>query len=285
MHTAASAAENVIENRNRFSLAVAALALLAAASGVGCNRLKARNLLNEGVLAVEAGQNDKGIEDFKQARVLDPGLLNAQVYLAVAYANEYSPNGPSEENARIGQQAVIEFQNVLAVAPNDMRAIDGLGKLYLQMADYPFDPMKYQQAKQYYLKHIALKQDDSEPYYQVGAIDWILAHYANNDMRKAYNLKNPYKQLRESDPLPADLRAQFSQQYVSMVEEGLQMMGKALSLKPDYEAAISYEGLLLRQKADESENGAREALLKQADGYAQKVNEIKQKQADTPSKS
>jgi hypothetical protein len=55
--------------------------------------------------------------DFKQAKDLDPDLLNARLYLATAYATEYIPGAPSDDNIRVGQQAIAEFQDVLSTIP------------------------------------------------------------------------------------------------------------------------------------------------------------------------
>ncbi len=50
-------------------------ALLALAAGVsGCSKLRARDLLNKGVAAYKNAQYDTAIEDFKEAKDLDPGL-------------------------------------------------------------------------------------------------------------------------------------------------------------------------------------------------------------------
>src|SRR5260221_6616167 len=77
--------------------ALAALLVLAFA-GSGCNKLKARDLLNKGVTAFKNGQSDAAIEYFKQAKEADPDLLNARLYLATAYASLYIPGAPSQEN-------------------------------------------------------------------------------------------------------------------------------------------------------------------------------------------
>ncbi|PYU20007.1 MAG: hypothetical protein DMG30_22625 [Acidobacteria bacterium] len=109
-------------------------------SAAGCNRLKARDLLNKGVAAFKNGQYDSSIEDFKQAKDLDPTLLNARLYLATAYATEYIPGAPSDENVRVGQQAVSEFQDVLSVDASNLSALDGIGSILYNMAGTPFDP-------------------------------------------------------------------------------------------------------------------------------------------------
>src|SRR5260370_26892792 len=92
--------------------ALAALLVLAFA-GSGCNKIKARGLLNKGVTAFKNGQSDAAIEDFKQAKDADPALLNARLYLATAYASLYIPGAPSKENMARGEQAIAEFKEVL----------------------------------------------------------------------------------------------------------------------------------------------------------------------------
>jgi len=265
-----------------FGLVVVLATMFGAA---GCNKLKARDLLNKGVAAFKNGQYDSSIEDFKQAKDLDPTLLNARLYLATAYATEYIPGAPSDDNVRIGQQAVSEFQDVLTVDSGNLSALDGIGSMLYNMAGTPFDPDKYGQSKQYHQKHIQLKPDDPEPFYWVGVIDWTLAYRGNAEARQAYNIQNQKKQLKESDPLPDKVRDQFTQQYGSLVDEGMNMLQKATELRPDYADAMAYQSLLLRQKADMVDSSTRASLEKQADDLLDKVKDIKQKAAEKESKS
>ena len=262
-------------NRFKSSSALAAIAVLAVVFGAsGCAKLKARDLLNKGVASFRNGQYDAAIEDFKQAKDLDPSLMNARLYLATAYATEYIPGAPSDENVRVGQQAVAEFQDVLSVDAGNVSAIDGIGSILFQMAGTPFTPDKFEESKKYHMKHISLKPDDPDPYYWVGVVDWTLAYRANAEMRQRYNSENPKKQLKDADPLPEKMRTEFSQQYGSMVDEGLKMLDKAVELRPDYADAMAYQSLLLRQKADESDTATRASIEKQADGLLDKVNEV-----------
>jgi tetratricopeptide (TPR) repeat protein len=262
--------------------AVAALAVLAFAAS-GCSKLKARDLLNKGVAAFKNGQSDAAIEDFKQAKEADPDLLNARLYLATAYASLYIPGAPSAENLARGQQAVAEFKEVLDKDPNNLSAIDGIGSILFQMAGQPFDPKKFEESKSYHQRHIQLKPDDPEPYYWIGVIDWTLAFRANGEMRLEYNKNNVKKQVRDDDPLPGDVRAEYASKYGPLVDEGVTDLQKAISLRPDYDDAMAYLNLLYRRKADMVESkDEREALKKQADDLVEKVKEIKQKRADQP---
>src|SRR5712692_9554000 len=168
-------------NRRRLSVALlVALILFAVFGATGCNKLKARDWLNKGVQAYKNGQFDTAIEDFKQAKDLDPDLLNARLYLATAYASQYIPGAPSPENLARGNQALAEFKEVLDKDPNNLTAIDGIGSILFQMAGTPFDAKKFEESKTYHQRHIDLRPNDPEPYYWIGVIDWTLAFRAKD---------------------------------------------------------------------------------------------------------
>jgi tetratricopeptide (TPR) repeat protein len=269
----------------RRASAFAALLILAAGLS-GCSKLKARDLLNKGVAAYKNAQYDTAIEDFKQAKDLDPGLMNARLYLATAYASQYIPGAPSEQNVRLGTQAVNEFKEVLQLDPNNLSAIDGIGSILFQMAGTPYDPKKFEESKSYHQKHIELKPNDPEPYYWIGVIDWTLAFRGNGELRAAYNREHVNKQVRDDDPLPPAVRAEYVAKYGALVDEGIAYLQKAIQLRPDYDDAMAYLNLLYRRKADMVESADERAnLKKQADELIDKVKEIKQKRAEQPQPS
>jgi tetratricopeptide (TPR) repeat protein len=258
-------------------------ALLIFAAGVsGCNKLKARDLLNKGVTAFKAGKSDDAIEDFKRAEELDPSLMNARIYLATAYASLYIPGAPSPENKARGEQAIAVFKEILDIDPNNLSAIDGIGSLLFQMAGTPpVNEKGFEDSKTYHLKHIQIKPDDPEPYYWVGVIDWTLAFRGNGEMRLDYNKNNIKKQVKEADALPASVRTDYAAKYGPLVDEGIADLQKAISLRPDYDDAMAYLGLLYRRKADMVESAdERASLQKQADDLLDKIKEIKQKRLD-----
>ena len=266
--------------RRAFSLAMLAVVV---AAGSGCNKLKARDLLNKGVANFKNGQYDAAVEDFKQAKDLDPSLLNARLYLATAYASQYIPGAPSDENVKRGKAAIDEFKGVLEKDPNNLSAIDGIGSILFQMSGQPYNPEKFQESKTYHQKHIELKPTDPEPYYWIGVIDWTQAFRGNAEMRTDYNKEHINKQVKESDPLPAAVRTQFIDKYGKLVDEGIASLQKAIQLRPDYDDAMAYLNLLYRRKADMAESAEeRASYQKQADDLVEKVKEIKQKRAEQP---
>jgi tetratricopeptide (TPR) repeat protein len=276
------------ETSSRISRTVAQLfclaILLSLVAGLsGCNKLRARDLLNKGVAAFKNAQFDAAVEDFKQAKELDPELINARLYLATAYASQYIPGAPSDENMRHGQEAITEYKDVLDKDPNNLSAIDGLASILYQMAGQPFDEKKFEESKSYHEKHIALRPQDPQPYYSIGVIDWALAYRGNTEMRADYNKAHINKQVKDTDPLPADVRTAYTAKYGAMVDDGINSLKKAIELKPDYDDAMTYLNLLYRRKADMVESTAeRDQFTKMADDLLDKVKEIKQKRAEQP---
>ncbi len=185
---------------------------------IGCgiiDKLKARDRLNKGVRAFRETEYERAVERFKQAIELDPNFLPAQLYLATSYAALYIPNGQSEENIRVGEQAVSAFQLVLEKDPVNLPSVKGIAGIYFNMGEF-------QKAKEYYLKNCDLEPENAEPFYSVGNVNWTMAYDKLN-------------------PRPAQERWDLS-------EEGLKYLEKALVNNPDYFNAHFYINLLNREK-------------------------------------
>lgn len=237
--------------------------------------------LNFGVREFRDGAREKAIHYFTEAKRLDPNLLNARLYLATAYASQYIPGVSSEANQKSGETAIAEFRDVLTLDPENLSAIDGLGSIRFQMAGTPFNRELFLESKSYFQKHIQLRSEDVEPHYWIGVIDWTLACRANGELRARINQHDSGKRVSDVGPLPPDIREGYSREYGAMVEEGIESMKKALSLRSDYDDAMAYLNLLYRRKADIVETQAdREQLLKMADDLVDKVKEIKTQRAE-----
>ncbi len=270
--------------RNSLPRGLVVLVALLALAATGCNKLKARDELNKGVAQYKSAKFERAIEHFKRAIELDPELLNARVYLATAYASQYIPGAPSEENIRMGEQAIREFEKVLEVDPNNLSAIDGIGSLLFNMGGNPFKPELLRRSREFHMRHIEIKPDDPEPYYWVGVIDWTLAYRANKELRAEYNNRNPRRQVKDADPLPLSLRDDFAQLHGEVVDEGIRHLEKAIELNPQYDDAMAYLNLLYRQKADQVTSEAeREQYIAKAEALVDKVKEVRQmKEAAAP---
>ena len=92
------------------TLVAAALALF---SSVGCSKLRARDQLNKGVTAYKNAKYEEAIDHFQQSVALDPSLINAKMYLATAFAQQYIPGVEDKDNMKMADQAIEQYKKVL----------------------------------------------------------------------------------------------------------------------------------------------------------------------------
>src|SRR5438105_11890171 len=151
-----------MENSNAMkkSLRVLVVVAIAAAmlSAAGCNKLRARDQLNKGVQSYKNSKYEEAIDHFQQAVSLDPGLLNARLYLATAYAQQYIPGADTPDNNKMAEQAIDQYKEVLDRHPSreqQISSVKGIAYLYLQMK-------KFDQAKEFYRKATELDANDPE---------------------------------------------------------------------------------------------------------------------------
>ena len=236
------------------------IGLLIAATG--CNTLKARSDLNKGVQAYKNAKYDQAITYFKDAVSLDPGLVNARLYLATAYAQQFVPGVDSPDNNKSAEAAIEQYQEVLKLHPGreqEINSLKGIAYLYLQMK-------KFDQAKDYYRQALQRDPNDAELYYSIAVIDWTQVYQPRMQLWAEQGLK-PTEELKS-----AKACQQLKDGNADKVNEGLQMLQKAVQLRPEYPDAMAYLNLLYREKAhiDCGDPETRQADLKTADGWVDK---------------
>jgi tetratricopeptide (TPR) repeat protein len=246
----------------------AALAILAT---TGCDKLKARDQLNKGVQSYKNQKFEQAVEHFQQAVTLDPSLINAKLYLATAYANQYIPGADTPDNNKFAEQAIDSYKQVLQVEPKNINSIKGIAYLYLQMK-------KFDQAKEFYKKASEADPNDPEPYYSVAVIDWTQTYVPRQEARAKLGMK-------PDDSLPAKDKkvcAEIKEKNTADVQEGIDNLNKALQLRPDYDDAMAYMNLMYREKGDIEcdDSSARASDLKTADEWVDKTMATKKAKAE-----
>jgi tetratricopeptide (TPR) repeat protein len=255
----------------------AALLALLLGSATGCNVLKSRDQLTKGVQAFKNARYEEAVDHFQNAIALDPNSEDAKLYLATAYSYQVVPNLDTPENLAIAQKALDGFNAVLAKNPNDLTALK-------QIASISRNTKKFDVAKEYEKKVIAIAPNDPEAYYTVGFVDWTLAYKNAITILAADGLTdvgdgNPKKSKG------ACLKLQAAN--TDLVNEGLQYLNKAVELNPTYDDAMQYLQLTYRRKADLEcgDEAARKADMVLVDQWSQKamgarkINEEKKEKA------
>jgi tetratricopeptide (TPR) repeat protein len=244
--------------------------LLLAILSFGCNKLKARDQLKKGVDAYRAAQFQAAIEHFRQAASLDPGLVNARVFLATAMRQLYVPNGDSPENVKAGKDAINAFEDVLKIDPHNTTALATIGETYYEMK-------QFDKAKEYQKRLQQLDPNDPGPYYWIGVINWSVCFPRRMGMRNDLRLTTPKDPAKPTDlpPLPAKAREELVAKNGPLIQEGIQALEKDIELKPNDSGAFAYLNLMYREKADlEADNSTRQADIQKAEGYFQKWHEL-----------
>jgi len=264
--------EEIMRNSTRFTIAhnglapvrsfvIAGLAGILLLASTGCDKLRARDHLNQGVLAYKSAKYSDAAEHFKQAIALDPMYNSARLYLATAYMVQWIPGAESPENLEFARKAHEEFMKVLEQDSNDKNAMASLAFLsYNQAQSLPADQKaaKYDEASEWYHKLIAIDPTNKEAYYTLGVISYAKWYPAL--MLARANLK-----MRPEDPGPIKdkkVKDELKAKYSGIVDEGIGNLQKAIDIDKEYDDAMAYMNLLVRERAD---------LLDSASDYKQQI--------------
>jgi len=242
-------------------LAVAALAFLA----TGCNKLKARDNLNKGSQAFRSAQYAQAVERFEEAVRLDPNWPPPRLYLAMAYYMQYIPGAESPENQQMADRALDQFKKVLEMDPKNDTATKSIASLF-------FYQKKWDQAEEWNKKVLELNPKDKEAYYTLGVIAWTKWYPVYGAARAKLGMTpeapGPIKDKKVKEELKT--------QYLPMINQGIDNLQKALAIDPEYDDAMAYINLLIRERADLDDDAEQyKKDIETAEGWVQKNLETK----------
>jgi tetratricopeptide (TPR) repeat protein len=263
----------------KVKIGLAGLAGFVVLFGTGCDKLKSRDLLNRGVQAYKSAKYTDAIENFKQAIQLDPNNPNARLYLATAYMTQWIPGAESPENKQLADSAKSQFMQVLSKDPKDKIALASLASLsYNQAQSLPPEEKvkKFDEAREWNLKLIEADPKNKEAYYSLGVIAWAKWYPALGKARAELGMKPEDPGPIKDKKVKEELKAKYS----GVIEEGIQNLQKALEVDPEYDDAMAYMNLLIRERADLADTS--EEYKKQteiADNWVQKALDTKKKKA------
>lgn len=211
-------------------------------TGVVCSAqiTSAKAEFDLGVSAYKQAKYEEAIRHFRQAVLLDKTFISAHLHLASAYAQQHIPGVDSPENNQMGQQAIAQYGQVLALNPThdqQVSALKGIAHVYLNMK-------QFERAKEYDRKILELEPNDPETYYAIGVIDWTESYQLRMEQRAKLNLK-------PDEPLIAtgecwNVRAENEER----VTDGIETLTKAISIRQTYDDAMAYMNLMYRERAD-----------------------------------
>ena len=219
----------------------------------------------------------RAIDNYKKSATLDQ---NSQIKtLALQYlVNAYGPdklNDPSQSEPIL--------QQMIQMDPKDPANYFVLAGIYEQNGDYemaeatlvkareakPNDPTVYMQLAGFYNRQGEFEKT-------IEALQQRAAQEPNNP-EAFYTMATYYW-----DKAYRDFRLQEAQK-IKYVQSGVDAVDKAISLKGDYMEALVYKNLLLRLQANLEKSPARQqALLKEADTFRNRAEELRKQKAAAP---
>ncbi|MBI3279924.1 MAG: hypothetical protein HYZ57_08805 [Acidobacteria bacterium] len=267
----------------RFTAKLPALAgvMLVAVALAGCEKLKSRDQLNKGVNAFKSSKFTEAVEHFKRAVDLDPTFTTARLYLATAYMSQYIPGAESDENLQNAKAAEDQFHKVLQQDPVNAVAIESLASLHYNQAQampkLEDKLKKLDDAKVWYEKLAQVDPNKKEAFYSLGVIAWAKWYPAIMGARAKLGMK-------PEDPGPIKdkkLKEEIKQQWLPTIETGIKNLERSLQIDKEYEDAMAYMNLLIRERADLAETAdeyRREVEV--ADNWVQKALDTKKIKAE-----
>lgn len=235
-----------------------------------CAKLRARDQLNKGVAAFRGAQFQQAIDCFRRAENFDPTLLNARVYLAAARFQLYVPGGESEDNIKIGKQAIADYEDVLNHNPSHEQQVNALESI----AQIHYNLKEFDKAKEIQQQVAQLDPTNPDPYAWIGQLDWSVCYPRRMKLRKDRNIANPTdpKNPGVLPPLKEADRASLAEQNGPLIDDGIKALEKAVELRPSDSTSWSYLNLMYREKADiEKDASDRDADLQKAEEYTNKA--------------
>jgi len=253
--------------------------------GTGCDYLAARDHLNKGVAAMKGAKFKDATEHFKEAIALDPEWEVPQLYLATAYMSQWIPGAESPENTEFANSARQGFLKVLEKSPQDKTALASLASMAFSEATTGGGTQeeknkKLDESAEWHKKHIAV-EPTAEHYYSLAVIDftkWVPDWLAARSAAK----------MKQDEPGPLKdpkLRAELKAKNGALVDESIGYLRKALELDPEYENAMAYLNLMLRQPADYLDTKEEyQKNIDEADMWLQKYLDTKKIKAEREAK-
>ena len=188
---------------------------------------------------------------------------------------QYIPGAESPENTQMAKAAYDQFMKVLEQDPKNTVAIASVASLYLNQK-------KWDDAQQWYEKLTAVDPNNADAYYSLGFVAW-------SKWYPAYGTARANLGMRQEDPGPIKdkkVREELKAQYGPVIDGGLKALDKALQINPDYDDAMAYENLLIRERADLTDNKEEyNAQIKIADDWIDKALATKKRKAAEKAKA
>jgi tetratricopeptide (TPR) repeat protein len=259
----------------RMKAPCAQLCLLLSLSGVwsSCAEVRGRHHARKGNRLYLEGNYRAALSEFRRAEQLLPafpvialntGLTCRQLMIPGARTRESETAtecalGAFERLKRLrpddprGEQLFVQtlfdadrfetlaamYERQLRTRPDDLSALNGLIQVYSRWDQWP-------QALAYMVRRAHVQASDAEAQYAVGVFIWNRLFQKGGNGEKA-----TFDPRADPKPIPPPFGSEdvTGEERITLADQGISFLERALSLRPNYGEAMVYVNLLYRQKS------------------------------------
>lgn len=287
----------------RFSICVSAAIVLL---GGGCTQVRGRKRIQDANELYRRGKYTEAVALYQEAEALVPNLPTLWLNKGYTCRQLIAPGGKDPESRRAAACALEAFRRLGEVAPGDPRASELTLATWSDIEDYPalestflarnrrapndvdvvrglqdvyYRWGKWPEALRWSKRAAALRPDDAEAQYGVGTLVWqILSARGGGSEMATYDpwphpTPGPGKPAGAASPPATALSDVTGALRVELADQGIAYLEKALARRPRYPEAMTYAGLLWRQKsfAFFADPIAWQGAVDEADAWQQKA--------------
>lgn len=209
---------------------------------------EAQEQIELGQQASRSAHYEEAIQHFQRALAIDKDFCWARLLLGSAFAAEYVPHRESAYNLATAKQAFENYEAAMECDPalTSGAALQGMAYLNVLME-------RPAEARKFYRQLLKIQGAYRDPYYAIATCDLEEAS-ANTRNEKARLNVNPGESLADSPACPA-----LRKKNLPLVEDGLEMLSKAMQLRPSAEGRDQVVASVLYHERAEIECGDPEA--------------------------
>jgi tetratricopeptide (TPR) repeat protein len=217
-------------------------------------------------LGVEAYQNKKygdAVTHFQKALTLDPTSLTGKLYLGSALTQSIVSESQTAENLKTAQQALDILQKALQQEPDNLSAMRKVGDVYFKI-------QKWNEAKVWQKKILALSPKDGEANYSIAIID---CQEAVQNALKALQSAGLTDDSAGNLHASAKVHKVIKEKNSALIAESIALLNQSLELQPQNVSIYAYLTKAYRRKADLDwdNESARTEDVNKAEGYWQQA--------------
>ncbi|MFQ3582284.1 MAG: hypothetical protein SNJ67_04975 [Chloracidobacterium sp.] len=221
-------------------------ALVLSVGMAGCNKLIAKDLLNQGAREYNKGRYEKAEAIFKEAMERDPDFLQAKLFYATAIRSRVS-NEDGEEQIKTAKMAIEAYKELLKPENEPRLKERDRDQTYAFIADL-YKTLDDQKSYQEWLQKRANLPNQSpttkaECLYSIGVTYWNEA----TKVSKKYETQVPGKLPEVAKP--DKWKKEDIDALIQAAQTGLKYIEQAIAADPKYANAYSYKSLLLKEQA------------------------------------